>query len=266
MSSQRRDLILPCVLIAGVIVVFLQPPIPQELDYHVMADQRPCAGITNCLHVLSNVPFAIVGAWGLVVTFTRRRTSDPSFMESWERWPYAALFLGVMTTALGSSYYHLAPDNARLVWDRLPMTLGFMGLLTALIAERVSLPLARWLLVPLIVIGAASVWYWSWTEGRGEGDLRPYVLVQFGSLLAVALLLALYRSRYTGTGYLLAGLVAYALAKVFELADQPIWSLGHVVSGHTLKHLSAAAAVGFIAYMLGVRSPTASASAARGRN
>ena len=68
-----------------------------------------------------------------------------------------ALFVGVGLTTLGSSYYHLAPDNARLVWDRLPMSVGFMGLLTALLAERISLPVSRWLFGPLLVVGAASV-------------------------------------------------------------------------------------------------------------
>ena len=64
--------------------------------------------------------------------------------------PYLTLFEGVALTALGSGYYHLAPDNARLVWDRLPMTIGFMGLLAAVLAERVSVPVARRLFVPLL--------------------------------------------------------------------------------------------------------------------
>jgi hypothetical protein len=252
-----RHHVLVAFLVLAVAVVFLQPPIPQSVDYHVMADQRTCLGVANCLNVFSNLPFAIVGVVGLLATFRAR------FFNRWERWPYVALFAGVTATAVGSSYYHLAPDNGRLVWDRLPMTLGFMGLLTALVAERMSRPIARLLFVPLIAIGASSVGYWHWTELQGGGDLRPYVLVQFGSLLAVTLLLALYPTRYPGSTYLWAGLIAYSVAKIFELADGPIMEFSKVVSGHTLKHLSAAAATGCIAYMLHARRSAASAAAAR---
>jgi hypothetical protein len=125
-------------------------------------------------------------------------------------------------TTFGSSYYHFAPDNSRLVWDRLPMTLGFMGLLTAILAERVSVRLARQLLGPLLTLGAASVSYWYWTELQHAGDLRFYLLVQFGSLILVLLRLALYPARYAGTGYLASGLALYAAAKGLETADTRI--------------------------------------------
>lgn len=228
-------------LVASLAVVLTRPPIPQDQAYHVFADQRAWLGIPNCLDVLSNIPFAIVGLAGLVVTFRRRPV---------EQWPYATLFAGAALTAFGSAYYHWAPDNARLVWDRLPMTLGFMGLLCAVIAERVSLALSRWLLVPLMAIGGASVAYWHWSELRGAGDLRPYALVQFGSLLVVLLVLVLYRARYTGSGYFFAGIGAYLAAKVFEAADQQIFALGQVVSGHSLKHLAAAGGIACLVVML----------------
>ena len=238
------------------LAMFLWPPIPQAPDYHVMADQRTCLGMANCLNVLSNLPFAIVGILGLIATFARRRSHEPALERS-ERLPYATLFARVIATAVGSSYYHLAPDNARLVWDRLPMTLGFMGLLTAVIAERVDPQAGRRLFWPLIALGAASVLYWYWSELRGSGDLRLYVIVQFGSLIVVTLILATFESRYTDNPYLIAGLVAYGAAKLFELADRPIFALGGIVSGHTLKHLAAAAAIALIARMLHVRQPIA---------
>jgi hypothetical protein len=218
-----------------------------------MADERTLVGIPNGLNVLSNLPFAIVGLMGLAATFGRRGDGSSPFVTRGERWPYAALFAGVALTALGSSYYHLAPDNARLVWDRLPMTIGFMGLLTALIAERVSVSLGRWLFAPLLLAGAASVWYWHWSELQNAGDLRPYLLVQFGSLLLIVLLLVLYPARYSGTGYLVLGLAAYAAAKGLELADRSIFALGEVVSGHTLKHLAAAGGVACLGVMLRAR-------------
>jgi len=227
---------------------------PQSLAYHLMADQRSLVGIPNWLNVISNLPFAVVGWFGLAVTFDRGLNRTSPFSDSWERWPYAALFAGVMLTSVGSSYYHLAPDNARLVWDRLPMAVGFMGLLTALLAERVSLTVARWLFAPLLSAGAASVAYWYWTELQGVGDLRFYFLVQFGSLLLVSLILLLYPARYPGTKYLVAALAMYAAAKGFEVADQPIFRLGEIVSGHTLKHLVAAGGVACLVGMLRARS------------
>jgi hypothetical protein len=130
------------------------------------------------------------------------------------------------------------------------MTIGFMGLLTAMIGERVSGRAAGWLFVPLMALGAFSVACWAWTEGRGAGDLRLYGLVQFGSLTLVLALLALYPATQPGTAYLIAGLGAYGAAKLFEALDARIYALGQVVSGHTLKHVAAAIGLAVIAAMM----------------
>ncbi len=252
----RHSVLALAVAIAG-IRVLKGPPLAQDLAYHLMADQRPFLGIPNCLNVLSNLPFALVGLLGLHTVFHREAGRATPFRDPWERWPYAVLFAGVALTTLGSAYYHLAPDNARLVWDRLPMTLGFMGLLTALLAERVALRAGRLLLGPLLLLGVGSVAYWYWTELHGRGDLRVYVLVQYGSLLLVGLLLLLYPARDAGTGYLIAGLGAYAGAKWLEAADERIFAVGQVVSGHTLKHLAAAGAVVCLVVMLRARAKPA---------
>jgi hypothetical protein len=248
-----RFAILALTAAATILLVLAMPPLPQALEYHDMADQRALLGIPNCLNVLSNLPFALVGLMGLAATFGERRDRTSPFADTWQRWPYAALFGGVALTALGSSYYHLAPDNTRLVWDRLPMTLGFMGLLTALLAERVGVSVGRWLFAPLVVLGAASVGYWHWSEVQNAGDLRPYLTVQFGSLLLILLLLVLYPARSSGTGYLVAGLSLYAAAKGLELADRSVFEFGQIVSGHTLKHLAAAGGVACLAVMLRTR-------------
>jgi hypothetical protein len=235
-----------------------QSPFPQDPAYHRMADERLLFGVPNCLNVLSNLPFALVGLLGLSAVFRREARCAPFFRDPWERWPYAVLFAGIALTTLGSAYYHLSPDNARLVWDRLPMTLGFMGLLAALLTERVDLQVGRALLVPLLLLGTGSVAYWYWSELQGQGDLRLYYLVQFGSLLLVLVLLLVYPSRYPGTGYLVVALGAYAGAKWLEAADHRIFALGHIVSGHTLKHLTAAGAVACLVAMLRARACTTS--------
>jgi hypothetical protein len=242
------DILLVGAAIACAAVVLAMPRIPQAPDYHRFADTRTLFGVPNALNVVSNAPFAVVGLAGLIVALRGR-----AFADAVERRSYVVFFAGVTLTTFGSAWYHLAPDNDRLVWDRLPMAIGFMALLTAVVADRVSVRAGRVLLFPLLVAGCASVLYWHWTETRGTGDLRFYLLVQFGSLVAIVLMLCLYRSRYSGAEYLVAGLAAYAAAKGFELGDRIIFDATYVVSGHTLKHLAAGAGVALVAVMLVVR-------------
>lgn len=254
----KRHLVLAAAVAVSVLGVLSQSPIAQDPTYHLLADRRSLFGIPNGLNVLSNLPFVFVGAAGLAAVFSREAGAT-AFQGRWLRWPYAAVFAGAVLTAWGSAYYHLAPDNARLAWDRLPMTVGFVGLLTAVLAERVSVRLARIAFLPLMTIGAGSVGYWYLTEARGAGDLRLYALVALDMVLIVVLLVLLYPAREPGTKYLVAGLAAYAAAKCFEMADAQILALGQIVSGHTLKHLLAAGGVGCIVRMIRVRRD-------RGRN
>jgi hypothetical protein len=226
----------------------LAPRIPQSRSYHDFADDRALLGIPNFGDVCSNLLFAVSGAWGLVFLFGQR--GHERFIDPRERWAYAFVFLGLFLTAFGSGYYHLAPDNARLVWDRLPMTLAFMGLVTAMISERISVPAGLYLLPVLLFIGAGSVILWWHSEARGAGDLRFYAAVQAYAVLILPILLLL-PPRYTrGSDF---GMVFgfYVMAKIFETADRQIFSLDqHTISGHTLKHLAAGAAGFWILRML----------------
>jgi hypothetical protein len=237
--------------------VFLIPPIPQSESYHRFVDTRTFGGVNNAFDVASNVFFLIVGLLGMRFVLSDPAAADslPRFLDPRERWPYLIFFVGVALTAFGSAYYHLQPDDARLVWDRLPMTLGFMSLLAATLNERISVQTGTRWLVPLLIFGIASVLYWNLTLARGAGDLRPYVLAQFGSLLVLLLLVALFPPQYTRGADLIVSLVIYALAKVFEAADRPIFNLGGIVSGHTLKHVTAAVSAYWILRMLKLRAP-----------
>ena len=140
-----------------IVAIFLSPRVRQPLSYHNFADTRAWLGIPRFGDVVSNVPFAIVGVWGLIFLLRRGRQS---FLDPHERWPYYFVFVGLFLTAIGSSYYHLAPDNARLVWDRLPMTVVFMAIVAAMIAERISVQAGVSLLPVLLAIGIASVVQW----------------------------------------------------------------------------------------------------------
>jgi hypothetical protein len=245
------------VLVAFTILVvaaaLLLPRIPQPQSYHDFADQRAWLGIPNFGDVASNLLFAASGAWGLVFLLGRR--GHELFLDPRERWAHVFLFLGLFLTAFGSGYYHLAPDNARLVWDRLPMTLAFMGLVSAMISERVSVAVGFYLLPLLLLLGAGSVVLWWHTESRGAGDLRAYAAVQAYAVLVLPILLLL-RPRYTRSWDFAVVFCFYVLAKVFETGDQRIFSIDrNTISGHTLKHLAAGAAGFWILRMLQKRRP-----------
>ena len=261
MISQKASMGLLLVLTLVVaLVLFLLPRIPQPQAYHLFADQRSFLGIRNFANVVSNLPFAVIGLWGLV--FLLRSNSDPlpeHFLNQRERWPYLFVFLGLLLTAFGSSYYHLDPNNARLVWDRLPMTIAFMSMVAAVIVERISLRLGLWLLPLLLLVGLGSVLQWYVSEIRGAGDLRFYAAVQVYSAL-VLLVALLFPRRYTRGSDLAVVVGFYALAKALEILDRSIFAAGHVVSGHTLKHLAAAAAGYCILRMVHNRRPVGAQS------
>jgi predicted membrane channel-forming protein YqfA (hemolysin III family) len=247
MPFRRRLCILLCVTFAAIAGVFLVPRIPQDPKYHLFADTRAIGGIPNFFDVVSNLPFLLAGVWGLVQVF--RRKPAAAFREKSEQWPYLVFFLGFMLTCFGSVYYHWAPSNETLVWDRMAMAIVCMGILAATLNDRIGRRAGTFWLGPLLLFGICSVVYWHFTELNGSGDLRPYALVQFFTLGALPLLALLFPARYTHSGWLLAGGVAYVIAKGFEVLDRPIFSL-FGISGHTLKHLAASIAALCIACML----------------
>lgn len=237
-------LLLPAAIL--VIVGFFLHPIPQPLSYHNFADHRPWLVIPNFGDVVSNLPFAVVGIWGLIVLF---KPGAPRFADPRERWLYLVMFAALILTAFGSGYYHLAPDNARLVCDRIPIMIVFMALLAAVIAERITVRTGFWLFPLLEVAGVGSVLLWRASELRGHGDLRFYAAVQIYSIV-ILLLVLLLPPRYTrGSDFALV-VGFYVLAKILEELDRPIFALGHIVSGHTLKHVAAAAAGYWVLRML----------------
>jgi hypothetical protein len=239
--------------VLAVVAALLAPAMPQWLSYHTFADGREMFGVPNFLNVASNAAFLVVGVIGLYATLSKRAR----FQFSIERWPYVVFFLGVLFTAAGSGYYHLAPDNTRLFWDRLPMTVAFMGLISSQIVDRISLRAGIALLLPMLLVGAASVVYWRMTENAGAGNVMPYGILQGYSVAMLLAITALMPSRYTLGNYLYWVFAWYVASKLFETFDRGVFLLGHLVSGHTLKHLAAAVA-GVPVYLMLVRRTLAS--------
>ena len=225
------------------------PPLPQPLGYHDFADHRSMLGVPNFMDVATNAGFLLAGIAGLLVIGRRRA----AFESPIERWPYAVFFVGVLLTAAGSAYYHLAPDNPRLFWDRLPMTVAFMGLMSAQVVDRISVRAGLRLLGPLLLLGAASVVYWRATELAGAGNVMPYGVLQAYAVVILLVIAVLHPSRYTRGTDIYWVFAAYVAAKLFEALDGPVLGLGHVASGHSLKHLAAAVAGLVVCRMLWLR-------------
>ena len=215
-----------------------------------------CWAYPNCLNVLSNAGFMVVGIMGLWFLFKKPLAgATHGFLRPAERLPYACFFVGVLFTCFGSGYYHWLPNDQTLVWDRLPMTVAFMGLLAAVIAERIDVRWGLRLLWPLLLAGAASVGWWAWRD-----NLWPYAAAQYLSILLIGLLMVLFTPRYSRSGDLLWVTGFYVLAKILEATDAKIFEFTHFVSGHTLKHLAATLAAYWILYMLTKRTPLAASS------
>jgi hypothetical protein len=229
------------------IALLLHGPIPQWADYHRFADSQAWAGVPNARNVLSNLPFALVGAWGFADA-RRRSPAEPG------RLAWLLFCAALVCTAAGSSLYHLAPDNPTLVVDRLPIAWACAALTCAFLAERLA---ACWASPPVLGIGfavaTASVVFWWATERHGAGDLRPYLFVQLLPMLLVPLGLILrlppLGRRALGWQRWLGALALYGLAKAAELADAPLFEALHgSLSGHTAKHLLAAAAAAVLVW------------------
>jgi hypothetical protein len=224
-------------------ILLLRPRIVQDPHFHNFADQRPLMGVPNFANVASNLPFLFVGLTGLRLSLRNR------FAGAAVAW--TIFFVGVTLVNFGSAYYHWRPDNNTLVWDRLPMTIGFMAAWVALLSESMDERLARILLAPALLAGIVSVVYWHFSN-----DLRLYVWVQYMPLVTLPTVMILFPYRYTHAQFLLVALGCYVSAKLCEAFDQQIFSVTHhAFGGHAVKHVLAALCCLVILEMLRRRKP-----------
>ncbi len=237
----KRRLLLSSITLIALVAMFFVNPIAQDLSYHQFADQNILLSIPHFWNVVSNFPFIVVGLLGLTMLIRKQSViSNLSGVLPPLRVAYITFFMGVFLTGFGSGYYHLNPNNASLLWDRLPMTISFMAFFTVIIGENISISLAKNVFYPLVFLGIASVVYWIITESNGAGDLRPYALVQFLPVLLIPLILWLYPSPFDGQRYIAFVIAAYIIAKLMEHFDHQIFEILGVMSGHAIKHVVAA--------------------------
>jgi hypothetical protein len=223
-------------------------PMAQDPNYNLFADQSTLLGVPHAGDVFSNIGFAIVGVWGWLSLWQWR--AHPALREGWHG--YAQFLIGLVLTAFGSGYYHLAPDNGRLVWDRLGIVLVCAGLLSAVRAETRAGAHKLLYTSALIAYGVLSVAWWTYTEHQhgGPGDLRPYILLQLLPLVLIPLWQAIYKSPHADRIGFGALVLLYVLAKLAEIWDHELLAVLGWISGHTLKHLLAAAAAAVIVITL----------------
>jgi hypothetical protein len=225
---QLREKYLAAALVALGLAALFAPTLPAAawpIPHYV--DTRTCLGLPNAGDVLSNLAFLVMGVWGLAQL--RARNDAPVGAR--------CFFVGLILTCMGSSFYHLDPDlPQRLIADRLGMAVAFAGFLGIAAGERVSVRAGRATVMLVTVAGLLAAWI-------ARDNLTPWVVVQFGGM-ALAVGLALVRPLPGALGVPMGGvLLFYVAAKLFELGDATVFAAtGLTVSGHTLKHLTAALA------------------------
>jgi hypothetical protein len=232
-----RHLLLMVIVFGTLVLTFSLPPFAQNVNYHDFADKRVLFGIPNFFDVASNLAFLFVGVAGLRICF---KEYLGNMHNAW-----IVMFTGITLISAGSAYYHLNPGNQTLVWARLPMTVGFIGLLIAELGENVHKNFG-WFILPALLTGFFSVIYWHWFD-----DLRFYIWVQLISLLIIPIVMILYQGRYSHQWMLIFALGLYALAKILEMEDEKVFAISRgLVSGHTVKHLLSALGCFTIVLML----------------
>lgn len=229
-APPQRLTVLAAVLAAVLVAACLAGARLTAFTTNGYADTRAALGVPNFQNVASNLAFLVVGVAGLALCAQRPRLPA--------RLPWRTFYAGMVLTACGSAWHHLAPSDASIVWDRLGMVVAFVGLLSAVIELSTGLALGVALLAPAVLLGMASVLWW-----RISGDLGVYAFVQLAPLAAVVTALSLNWIAGAMRRALLLSLACYVLAKLAESFDAGIYcGTAHLVSGHTLKHLLAAAA------------------------
>ena len=217
--------LIPLATLVGALLLF--DPMAQPLAYHDFADRRPWVGIPNFADVASNVAFLVPGLLGLRLCLARHPAGA--------RNAWTLFFAGLILVALGSAYYHWAPGNGTLVWDRGAMTVAFMGLYVALLAEYAGADLERPLLLPAVIVGTATVLFWHWMD-----DLRPYFALQGAVFASALVMVGAMESAHRQKGYIVGALGCYAGAIAFEQLDRMLFALsGGAIAGHAVKHVLA---------------------------
>lgn len=239
----NKNYVIPCLACVFIVALLFYRPVPQDQTYHNFIDQRSFIGIPNFLNVITNLSFAIVGLIGLPVAV--------KLQEKKLRLIHIILFTAFVLLLFGSGYYHWQPNNVTLVYDRIPIGIIISCFFAFIVYDRINTRAGYFLFIVLSLFSVFAVLYWIYTEGEGRGDLRWYAFVQFFPILAIPLILWLYKSPFKHGREVIPIFLFFGLAKLTESLDEQIFDMtSQVVSGHSLKHLFMAVAGLFIVKMV----------------
>lgn len=250
LPKSKLKLLLVVVSLVCIIAVFFLKPIFQDISFHQFADSRKFFSIENFWNVVSNLFFLVIGVAGV-----QQLRLNKLILAKEIKAAYYIFFIAVMLVAVGSAWYHYHPGNDTLVWDRLPMTMAFMSLLSIALVEFVSVTVGRIGLIPFLLAGIGSIAWWQYGELHHHGDLRPYALVQFLPIILLTLLFLFGEPVFNRWGYI-ALFVCYLLAKLAEHFDLAIYNLtSGLIAGHLIKHIITAVGLWLFLLYLQKRKP-----------
>ncbi|PKA63439.1 hypothetical protein AXF42_Ash005334 [Apostasia shenzhenica] len=233
--------------LVGLFLLVTTPRIPHSPNHHFFADMRNFLGVPNTLNVLTTYPFLLIGVPGLVLSLSG---SCFGISLKWEVWGWVLFYAGIATTAFGSAYYHLKPDDDRIIWDRLPMTVSVVSLLSNLVIERVDERVGISSLVSFLMLAFISAAF-----ERAFDDLRLFMIFQFIPCIVIPLLVFLFPPKYSHSGYWFWATGFFLLSRFESLADMKLYSVNrYIISGHSLEHLCLAMVPFILTVMLWFRS------------
>ncbi|XP_077211560.1 uncharacterized protein LOC143846854 [Tasmannia lanceolata] len=223
------------------------PTIPHSPTHHLFADMRNFFGVPNTLNVISNFPFLIIGVLGLVLCL---HGDYLGISLRGEIWGWVFFYAGITSWAFGSAYYHLKPDDVRVLWDRLPMMIAVTSLFSSFVIERVNERIGVTCLFSLLLFVLVSIAY-----ERTFDDLRLSMMFHFIPCIAIPAMAFLFPPKYTHSRFWFWAAGFYLLAKFEAFADKKIYSVNrYIISGHSLEHLCSTMVPVMLTVMLWLRN------------
>lgn len=184
--------------------------IPLPPSYHNLADTRKLLNVKNGYNVLSNL--AVFAPTLYLLQKHNLNTKNK------------ILAFHISLIALTSTYYHIYPTNARIVWDMLSIATTHAVVLSYFVEEKIA--------ITLYLFSIISVIYWFLYN-----DLRPYILLLVG--IPLYIILQIYNDERVKQ-YIIPLIISGLFTRYVEHNDAKIFKITNkTISGHTLKHLSA---------------------------
>jgi putative effector of murein hydrolase LrgA (UPF0299 family) len=252
--------ILAALTLAACVGLLAWGPVLLDAGMHRYAGQRAWLGLPSAVNVLCNLPLLLAGVWGW---HAARASAWPASV----RLPWQGFFISVAGGSLIAAVYHAAPSDTGFVLAQAAMAAAFVMLTFGMLAERVHTRFGSRTGVQaaaaLVALAAGAVVLG--TGLRGSVDLRPFLLLQIVPLLLIPAGVASLQGAHTRGSDWLVMLVAYAAAKLFEMADTQIFAVTGWIGGHALMHLALAGVAARLAYRAASAASASAGDAATAR-